>query len=245
MATPLGTAAQGIVTLDEPNPTGRGRALLARDQNHMGRGEIAMRSRALVPVEPIGKKATADNADMMDPSAIGLSMRPIMVQRGEEAPLLPSETDGTVAGMERMTAAIRENAAQPVQLIGVPPQTPEAEVMALAGTPPPPEPARSQQVPAAPVLGQRAAPAAPKNKRVRWTSKAGGRLTLFCRDVVVNDKLVSLVFPMDGSSAIMEPPKGDVIDLEVDGAPAVSCVSNDMTFERGGELFLVLLRLPG
>jgi hypothetical protein len=243
MATPLGTAAQGTVILDEPNPTGRGRALLARDQNHMGRGEIAMRNRALVPVEPEGgKKATSDNAVMMDPSTIGLSMRPIMVQRGEGAPLLPADTDGTVAGMERMNAAIRNNAAEPLQLSNLPPQTPEAEVMALAGTPPPTEPSPAPGVPAAPILGQRTAP---RNKRVRWTSKAGGRLTLFCRDVVVSAKVVVLVFPMDGSTAIVEPPVGDSIDIEVDGAPVVSCVSNDMTFERGSELFLVLLRLPG
>lgn len=256
MQTPLGSPASGVVILDEPNPNGRTRALLSRDQNHLGRGTLAMRG-GQMKVAPEGDgPAKADKAQMINPAEIGLRMAPIMVQRGEDAPLVANPVDGTSASLERLTVAARSGAvsgvigadtpvvdAQPVAeaasadttpLSTVNPQVTDA-VTSRRKTKAP----KQAAVEETPVL-QRAT----KPRRVRLQGPKIGRLTVFCRDVIVSPTLVILVFPTDGTSAIVEPPQGETVDVETGDQAPVACVSNDYAFERGDEMFVVLLRLP-
>lgn len=73
-----------------------------------------------------------------------------------------------------------------------------------------------------------------------------GRMTIFAADVIVNETVIALVYPNDGSTAIVEPPETDPanpvpVTFEIDGKKYEG-LCKDLKFERGNELTLIFIR---
>ena len=86
-----------------------------------------------------------------------------------------------------------------------------------------------------------------KTKRKVTISGGGiGRMTIFAADIIVNDSIIALVYPNDGSTAIVEPPPTDPanpvpITFEIDGKK-YDGLCRELKFERGNELTLIFIR---
>lgn len=126
----------------------------------------------------------------------------------------------------------------------IPPRASEPQAVAPTFTPAPvAAPAVAAQ---APVAAQQI-PQMVKTKRKVTISGGGiGRMTIFAADVIVNDTVIALVYPNDGSTAIVEPPPTDPanpvpITFEIDGKK-YDGLCKELKFERGNELTLIFIR---
>ncbi len=96
-------------------------------------------------------------------------------------------------------------------------------------------------------IGQRHAPvpAPQKNVMVKISGGGMGKTTVFCRRVVEDDKTVAIVYPADGSVAIVEPPTANSknpIELNYEGK-TLKCASYGLSFSDNGCLYVVLVKV--
>ena len=207
--------------------------LLDRNQNQ-GRGTIVFKPRPEgVPVARGDDSGgdTRDKAEIVSQESIGLRERPILVQRGEDAiasgQFLKLAQDGSLENYQTPAQTIQAKVAQAAPTGPAP-----LEVVHPAGSSP----------------AYVAVPAVTRPKTAaKLTSDSLGTIRMFCTDLIVNDSTIVLVFALDGSTSVVEPPvrgMSEIFVLDCAGAK-YKCASFGLSFERSNELSIVLLRVPG
>ncbi len=178
--------------------------------------------------------------------ARGQAGPPVFVQRSGcdemrfSAPAEKLVVDGTAATLVKL---------------GMSDSVTEPQMAAPAGDPTPPrgpiqQPQAPQAIVSMPVAPgpiqaathDRVAAPAPAKKLVTIQGEGIGKLRVFCQDVIISDKLVVLCYPLDGSTAIVEPPSTDSLKITVDNI-TYECAARDMSFEHAGVLMVVLIKV--
>lgn len=86
----------------------------------------------------------------------------------------------------------------------------------------------------------------PKKVRVQMSGAGMGKVTLFLSKFTASENLVLMVFPLDGETAIIEPPAAGIespVTIVYDGK-TYDCFSMGLTAELCNELVVALPRIP-
>ncbi len=183
-------------------------------------------------------------------AARGSKGPPVLIQRAGcdelafNAPVEQLLVDGTSATFSSLSSGTPVAvSALPVPGDAVPDRAPSPQPQApQAITPIPVAPSHLvSPIPAGATLDKVAGPA-PAKKMVTIQGEAIGKFRVFCQDVIVSEKLLILCYPLDGSTAIIEPPNTEeLLRLTVDNQN-YTCAARDMSFEYQGTLMVVLIR---
>jgi hypothetical protein len=243
------SAAQdgGLVILDAPNPLGGSarEALLASNQDQVGAGAVVvMRPRAVEQQRGDGKARRGTGA-LVNPTDIGLAMRPIMIQRQADVDEMGQAvnpegitpqlfaSDGTVAGARR----IDESGSVIAQPRGTP-KTGSTPLVAAAAIPYTPGGVQHQ---AAVVV---VAPPTQK-QRIIYEPPGGGKIRASAEDVIVSDTMILVIADANSDTAYEPAPnrKEAPIKLSV-GTDIYEVLYGGWSAEKNGKLYLVFIRLP-
>ncbi len=200
----------------------------------------------------VAKKLTTTDHVPDRATMVGLGSRPVLIQRNADdltfrSPAEQLIVDGTVATMSKLSAtdsvsapieqAMPRPPGDPVpERVQVQPQAPQAIVTIPVAQ------ASIQGFPQGAILEKAVAPV--KKTMVVIEGDNLGKLRVFCQDVVVTEKMLILVYSLDGATAVVEPPAGNTENLLTItvGKDRYKTASLGMSFEFNGCLFVLLVR---
>lgn len=243
------SAAQdgGLVILDAPSHlAGSAReALLAANQDDKGGATVVMRPRAVEQQRGDGK-ARRGTGVLVNPTDVGLAMRPIMIQRQADVDemgqaldpegIIPHvfNSDGTVAGARR----IDESGSVTVQERGAV-KTGSPALAAAAAIPYTPGVQHQAQT-----QGQGVITVTPK-QRVVYEPPGGGKIRASVDDVIVSDKMILVIADATSDTSYEPSPTGRDAPIKLGiGTEVYDVMYGGWSAEKNDKLYLVFIRIP-